>query len=80
MISIIYDIAKFLVLPHFQKWWKRRGKMYFQKLVNNLWFAITRCKNHMKGLRFKLYWKLFPIIAFFKGYYKFQERWVKNNE
>lgn len=77
MISIIYDITKSFVLPRFQKWCKSYGKLYFQRLIHRFCFKVTMCKHRIESLRFRLYWKLFPIIAFFKGYYKFQERWVK---
>jgi hypothetical protein len=78
MISIIYDIAKLLIFPNLKKWWKRRGKRYFLKLTDHLHFRMILFGCRMRSVKWDLYWKFIPVIAFFKGGYKFQERWIEH--
>lgn len=78
MISIVYDIAKLLIFPNLNEWWKMRGKIHFLKLVDHLHFRMVLFGYKIRGVKLTLYLKLIPVIAFFKGWYKFQERWIKH--
>lgn len=80
MIKIIYDIAKLLIFPKLNRWWKRRGKIYFLKLMDHLHFRMILLGCKIRGVKLTLHLKFIPVIALFEGGYKFQERLVKKHE